>query len=93
MASVHMRGFTFMVVPQKFAPDPDCQGILYAHGQSEANKGLAALSEILADQEFLLGKLSIADAAAYYVLRWATRLDVELPDNLAALLQRLEMFD
>ncbi|MCA0869965.1 glutathione S-transferase family protein [Seohaeicola saemankumensis] len=89
VASLHMRGFTLFVVPQKFSPDPLVQAALVAHGRSEAAKGLAHLSERLGDQVYLLGAFGIADAAAWYVLSFAKATGTELPDNLSALHARI----
>lgn len=90
VASLHMRGFTFLKVPQKFLADAEGQAGLRAHGLAEIEKGLAVLSDTLGDQPFLTGRFGIADAAAFYVLRWAEQEKVPTPANLIALLRRLE---
>lgn len=90
VASLHMRGFTLLKVPQKFLSDPDGQAALRAHGRAEVEKGLKVLSEILGEQEFLQGRFGIADAAAFYTLRWAEQESLDLPANLMALLRRIE---
>lgn len=90
VASVHMRGFTFLKMPQKFLADADGQAALRAHGREQIDAGLSLLSETLGDQDFLLGDFGIADAGAYYVLRWAAQEEVTLKPNLQALLARLD---
>ena len=87
-----MRGFTLLKVPQKFLSDPEAQAALRAHGRAEVEKGLALLSAMLGEQAFLLSQFGIADAAAYYTLRWAEQEKVALPGNLKALLRRIESF-
>lgn len=89
VGSVHMRGFTFVKMPQKFLSDPEGQAALRAHGKSEIAKGLAVMSETLGKQEYMLGAFGLADAAAFYVLRWCDMDAIAMPDNLAALLSRL----
>ena len=91
VGSVHMRGFTFDKVPQKFLPDEEGQATLRAHGRSEVNKGLKALSDILGDKEYLLGDFSAADAALFYVLEWAEEDgEYDTPANLQACLDRIK---
>ena len=89
VASVHMRGLTFMKMPNKFHGDKKMQRDLVDYGRSEVEKGLAILSEILGDKEFLFGEFTIADAALFYVLTWSQQEGITLPDNLARCLERL----
>lgn len=89
VASLHMRGFTLLKMPQKFLDDPAGQAKLRAHGRSEVEKGLARLSEQLGTDDYLLARLTIADAAAWYVLRWAVQEQVPMAANLRALYDRL----
>lgn len=90
VASLHMRGFTLLKMPQKFLDDPAGQAKLRAHGRSEVEKGLARLSEQLRTDDYLLARLTIADAAAWYVLRWAVQEQVPMAANLRALYDRLD---
>ena len=89
VGSVHMRGFTFVKVPQKFVSDTDAQDALRSHGRTQVENGLNVLSEMLADQEYLMGPISIADGALFYILDWAAADGFELPKNLASCLTRL----
>ena len=94
VASLHMRGFTFIVVPQKFIADPTCHDALRAHGRAEVEKHLRTPAGYLGEKALLMGRLSIADAAAWYVLRWATAIDgVDVPAPLKALYTRLKALD
>ncbi|MFK7751748.1 MAG: glutathione S-transferase family protein [Sedimentitalea sp.] len=89
IASVHMRGFTFYRVPQKFQLDEAGTQDLRAYGKGEFESGLLHLSRMLGDKEYLLGAFGLADAAAFYILQWAEKGQFELPDNLIALAARL----
>lgn len=89
VASVHMRGFTFMKVPQKFIPDAEAQKALRAHGRAEVEKGLRHLSAVLGDKDFLMGRLTLTESAAIYLLRWAVAAKVDMPENMHALHDRL----
>ncbi|SHK48367.1 glutathione S-transferase [Shimia gijangensis] len=82
VGSVHMRGFTLVKVPQKFQLDDKGTEDLRAFGQSEVEKGLRTLSKMLGESPYLLGSFGIADAALFYVLRWAKKEGMELPQNL-----------
>ena len=89
VGSVHMRGRTFIRMPQKFVDDPACQSVLQNHGRQQVRNGLAHLEATLGERAFLLGRFGIADAAALYVLDWAVRDEIELSSSLAAYRQRL----
>lgn len=89
VGSVHMRGFTFAKVPQKFLSDEAGQAALRTHGRNEVGKGLKILSEMMGDGDYLLGEFGIADAGLIYVLDWAEEEGIEMPANLSACLARL----
>ena len=84
VASVHMRGFTFISVAPKFTPNQEAQKDLQAHGRAQADLGFARLAEILGDKDHLLGDFSLADAALFYLTHWALRADVPMPAAIAA---------
>ena len=90
VGSVHMRGITFVIMPMKFLPDDKhAQETLREFGRNEVKKGLAALSETLGDQPYLLGDFTIADVGLFYLLRMARESGIDLPANLDACLNRL----
>lgn len=89
VGSVHMRGFTFVKVPQKFLSDDAGKAALQVHGRAEVGKGLAILSEMMGERDYLLGDFGLADAALLYVLDWAEQEEFKMPANLAACHARL----
>jgi len=89
VSSVHMRGFTFVRVPKKFELNEQGTLDLQQYGRSEAEKGLSHLSEVLGDQDYLLGDFGVADTAAFYVLQWAEEAEIPLKQNMNLLLKRL----
>ncbi|MBR9763844.1 MAG: glutathione S-transferase family protein [Rhodobacteraceae bacterium] len=89
IGSVHMRGFTFVKMPQKFLSDPEGQAALRAHGRDEVARGLDLLSGQMGQGDYLLGDFSIADAALFFLLTWAEEEGVALPPNLADCLARI----
>lgn len=84
VASLHMRGFTFISVAAKFSQNPETQAELQAHGRQQAEIGFAYLSEVLGDKDYLLGDFGLADAALFYITYWAVRGNVPMPANIAA---------
>jgi glutathione S-transferase len=91
VSSLHMRAFTFLKVPQKFHQAPEVQEALAAFGRAEAIKGFDYLAGQLDSQEYLSGCFGIADAAAWYVLRWAIQEQISLPENLQVLHDRIAL--
>jgi len=89
VASVHMRGFTFMFATGKFLSDPEGQAALKAHGRSIVDEGLEKLDAMLGDKPYLMGDFSIADCGLFYICQFAHRGSVDLPPNLAAFHARM----
>lgn len=90
VSTVHMRGFTLLLVPQKFVPGEEAQAALRAHGRAVATEGLAQVAERLGNRPFLHGaRPGVTDAALFYILRWAAAVGVALPDVLRALDDRM----
>ena len=90
VATVHMQGFTRIARPANFTPSESDQDKVKARGREMYAKGLAILDKALDGKEWLAGEYSVADAALFYVCRWAPRADTPLPPNLAAHLARME---
>lgn len=84
VASVHMRGFTFVIATAKFSANPEAQADLKAHGMAQVALGFDRLSETLGDKTWLCGDYSIADAGLFYLTVWAHRESIALPPNIAA---------
>lgn len=47
------------------------------------------LEQKLGDQDYLLGKFTVADAYAFVVLNWARRFDVSVPEKLNSYFERI----
>lgn len=84
VASVHMRGFTFIIAPAKFSASPEAQADLQAHGRAQVALGFDRLSEMLGDKDWLCSAFTIADAALFFLTVWAHRHTIVLPANIAA---------
>lgn len=90
VSTVHMRGFTLVLVPQKFVPGDEAQAALRAHGRAVAAEGLAQVAERLGEKPFLNGERpGVTDAALFYILRWAAAVGMTLPGALQAFDDRM----
>ena len=89
VASVHMRGFTFVKMPKKFQLDEKGTEDLRSFGRSEAEKGLKHLGSILGTSKYLFGNFGVADAALFYVLQWAEQEGIPHNNNLKEFLDRV----
>ena len=83
VATVHMQGFARMFRPAAFTPNPADQEQVKARGREIFEQGLQTLDAALAGKDYVVGRLSIADAALFYVEFWAAgRMGMTLPPNL-----------
>lgn len=90
IGSAHMRGHTFVRMPQKFTSDPALQANLVQYGRTEVDKALGYLSDRLGAQDFVVEDFSVADAALFYFLLWMEPAGLDVPDNLVRYLARLK---
>jgi len=89
VGSVHMRGFTFVLVPMKFTPSPDGQDDMRAYGLDQIKIGFGNLAETMGDKPWLLEHYSIADTALFYLTLWAVNKGIPMPDRIAAHYNRM----
>jgi glutathione S-transferase len=98
VGTIHGQGFGRIFKPEKFEP-PDTLHKATGLGTSavkEQGKGIAAAGFRLLDQDlsrnqFIAGdSFSVADAALFYVERWAPQVKIDLPPNISAHLARLK---
>lgn len=90
VATIHMRGFTLILVPGKFVADPAAQDALRSHGRAVAVEGLTRIALRLDNAAFLNGdRPGVTDAALFYLMHWALALDLDLPAPLHAFHTRM----
>jgi len=82
VSSLHMRGSTLVMRPEKFVPDEPGQAALVSAGRAALQDGFAFLEHRLSDKDFFFDRFTIADAAAFYLLNWQPRIGLELPQGL-----------
>ncbi len=89
VGSVHMRGFTFVLVPMKFTPSLAGQDDMRAYGLDQIKIGFGNLAETMGDKPWLLEHYSIADTALFYLTLWAVNKGIPMPDRIAAHYNRM----
>ena len=92
VATMHMQGFSRMFRPGNYAPTEADHDKVKARGKEIFESGLKLIDKALAGKQFLGGdKLSVADAALFYVSFWAAgRMKMTLPPNVAAHYARMK---
>ena len=80
VGTVHMRGFSRMIVPMAFGPEAQHADIV-ATGLEMVIKGFSIINAGLADKAYAVDRYSYADPALFYVERWADQFSVPLPPN------------
>ena len=96
--TIHGQGFTRLFVPAKFAPQDVVHGTLglghasvERQGREIAEMGFAILDPQLGRQPYAVGDtFTIADAALFYVERWAAPQGIALPVNVAGHFARMK---
>lgn len=89
VATMHMQGFSRIFRPTNFTPSGAEEDAVKARGKEIAERGFAVLDAALAGKEYAVGKYSIADSAIFYVEFWSKRVNMPLPANCAAHLDRM----
>jgi glutathione S-transferase len=80
VGTVHMRGFSRMIVPMVFGPEAQREDIIAA-GRRIATRGLEIIDAGLSGKTYAVDRYGYADAALFYVECWAERLSMPLPAN------------
>jgi len=80
VGTVHMRGFSRLIVPMAFGPKAQHEDIVAA-GRGFVTKGFEIIDAGLSGKVYVAGRYSYADSALFYVERWAERLSIRLPSN------------
>lgn len=90
VATIHMQGFSRLFRPGNFAPSESDHDAVKARGRELIEKGYRIMSDALDDKEWIAGEYSFADSALFYVEFWGgKRMQMQLPPNLAAHLERM----
>ena len=95
--TVHGQGFTRLFMPERFEPQDVVhtklglgQSSVKAQGRQMVEKGFAILDAQLAGRRFAAGdRFTIADAALFYVERWAPQVGIALPEHVRAHYERM----
>lgn len=90
VATLHMRGATLAMRPDKFVADEAAREALRSHGRDVLREGFELLSARLGDRDWFFDNPGIVDAAVFYLLSWRERIGVEIPAVLDAFYKRME---
>lgn len=80
VGTIHMRGFSRMIVPMVFGPDAERAAIVAA-GRGIAAKGFEIIDAGLSGKIHVADRYSYADPALFYIERWAEQFLMPLPPN------------
>lgn len=97
VGTLHGQAFGRVLQPAKFEPKDLVHGTLglgkgstKAEGEEMARTAFTILDRQLAGKAYAAGeRFTIADAALFYVERWAPQAKIPLPPNLAGHLERM----
>ena len=97
VGTLHGQAFARMFMPDRFEPqDPVHQtlglgrGSVKAQGREMVEQGLAIVDAELAGRAWAAGdRFGVADAALFYVERWAPQVDIDIPANVRAHFDRV----
>lgn len=90
VGTVHMRGFSLLIVPHRFARSEGAQTEIREYGRQVAAAGMDQLSAALGEKDWLAGRFSLADSGLFYLTFWARRHAVPLAPNLKAFHERMK---
>ncbi|RYF13801.1 MAG: glutathione S-transferase [Oxalobacteraceae bacterium] len=98
VGTIHGQAFARVFMPERFEPqDPIHQtlglgrGSVKKQGQQMIEEAFAIVDHQLTGREWAAGaSFSVADAALFYVERWAPHAEVKLPGNMEAHFQRMK---
>jgi glutathione S-transferase len=80
VGTVHMRGFSRVIVPAVFGPEEQREEIVGA-GRRIVTRGFEIIDAGLSGKTYVADRYSYADAALFYVERWAEQFSLPLPAN------------
>jgi glutathione S-transferase len=80
VGTVHMRGFSRMIVPMVFGPEAQREDIVAA-GRGLVARGFEIIDAGFSSKTYVADRYSYADPALFYVERWAEQFSIPLPPN------------
>lgn len=88
--TIHGQGYGRLFAPSHFAPDDQMADAVKQKGRAIVEQGFGVLEAPLTTHAFAVGEhFTIADAALFYVERWAPKVDIMLPLHVQRHFERL----
>jgi glutathione S-transferase len=92
VGTVHGQGYTRVFVPERYMQREDDRVVVETQGRRLVQEGLRIVADRLeaarptaaADEGYLFGRFSIADAALFYTEFWADRIGLKMPEACRA---------
>lgn len=81
VATIHMQGFARLFTTDKFTPNETDYAWVQEQGREIIARSFEVVNKLLEGRDTVVEKFSIADAALFYVMFWASRSDIMLPEN------------
>jgi glutathione S-transferase len=82
---IHGQSYGRLFAPSQFAPRDGLADTVRQRGREIVEQGFGLLDKTLAKHDIAAGeRFTIADAALFYVERWAARVDISLPRTSSA---------
>lgn len=87
--TIHGQGFTRIFTTDRYSTLNLDHETIKQQGEKIITNAFNLVDPILADNDLLFDDFSIADAALFYVLFWADRINLALPENCSRYYQKL----
>lgn len=87
--TIHCQGFARIFATKMFSPNTSDHPAIRKLGQDIIQKGFAILDRTIADGAYALGDFTVADPVIFYVVFWAGKANIPVPDRLAAHYRRM----
>lgn len=87
--TIHGQGFTRLFTTDKYSSNSAEHDAIRQQGQEIVMQAFNLLEPILAERTTIFEQFSISDAALFYVLFWADRIHLDLPENCKTYYQGL----
>lgn len=84
VGTIHMQGFARIFTTEKFSANEAEHAAVQEQGKAIIAEGFEVIDKLLADNDYVLDKFSIADAALFYIEFWAAYSNIHLPPRCAA---------
>lgn len=87
--TIHCQGFARIFATKTFSPNASDHPAIRKLGHEIIQKGFAILNSTITGGAYALGDFTVADPVVFYVVFWADKANIPVPDRLAAHYRRM----